>query len=238
MKKWLMLLALSLVIAGCNGGKEEGKQQTQGKQEQKQGAQAKQGGSKNQGKGGGSNGGGKGGNNGAQTAAKGNQPAKMAIRNMDRNKGDVVLFLNHAEHLTEELYLAAATMPNGQTVEEDGVVYRQLPERFDSKEKIVKHFSQAWSRPLAVSLYDNLNTKLVRGKVYLAQPAADFPVLISTRNTDVRVNGGEISVVVREITSPTIAADRTVRYRLVRDEKSKRFEIVSRDGAYGRELFE
>jgi hypothetical protein len=160
------------------------------------------------------------------------------VKTLGANKHDVVLFLNRAEHAIEDVYYAAASMPNGKKVREDGVVYRQLPRRFDSKEKIVTYFARYWSRPLAEKMYDNLPTYLVKGKVYLAPPAASYPVLISTRNTRVQRNDTGLLVTVTDVTTSAYAQDRTIRYRLARDEKTKRFEIKSRAGAYGSEQFQ
>jgi hypothetical protein len=160
------------------------------------------------------------------------------VKKLGANKHDVVLFLNRAEHVIEDVYYAAASMPNGKKVREDGVVYRQLPSRFDSKEKIVSYFSRYWSRPLAEKMYDNLPTKLVDGKVYLAPMDANYPVLITTRNTAVVRDDKGLLVTVTDVTTPAYAQDRTIRYRLVRDEKTKRFEIKSRAGAYGSEQFQ
>jgi hypothetical protein len=160
------------------------------------------------------------------------------VKKLGANKHDVVLFLNRAEHVIEDVYYAAASMSNGKKVREDGVVYRQLPRRFDSKEKIVTYFSRYWSRPLAEKMYDNLPTYLVKGNVYLAPPDATYPVLISTRNTRVQRDDKGLLVTVTDVTTSAYAQDRTIRYRLVRDEKTKRFEIKSRAGAYGSEQFQ
>jgi hypothetical protein len=160
------------------------------------------------------------------------------VKKLGANKHDVVLFLNRAEHVIEDVYYAAASMPNGKKVREDSVVYRQLPRRFDSREKIVSYFSRYWSRALAEKMYDNLPTKLVDGNVYLAPPDANYPVLISTRNTAVQRDDKGLMVTVSDVTTPAYAQDRTIRYRLVRDKKTKQFEIKSRSGAYGNEQFQ
>jgi hypothetical protein len=165
------------------------------------------------------------------------QQKKTALKNMATSKRDIVLFLNRAEHLTEQLHYAAASMPGGKKVIEDGIVYRQLPKQFDSKKKILAYFSRFWSRSIAESMYDNLNTKLVKGKVYLAHDRTDTPVLISTRNTSVTSDATGITATVSDITLPSFAADRTVRYRLVRDKKTRQYEISKRIGAYGSERF-
>ncbi len=203
MKRWLVLLAFSLVFSGCNNDKQEQKAKTQA------------------------------------TRQKDARPAKTAaIQNLGSNRADVVLFLNRAEHVFEELYYAAATMPNGRTVYEDGVAYRRLPARFNTKEKILDFFGRYWSRPLAENMYDNLRTKLVRGNVYLARPETDYPLLISVRNTTAQKNDTGLLATVTEVTIPAYAKDRTIRYQLVRDAKTRQFEIRSRTGAYGSEMFE
>ncbi|WP_206529577.1 hypothetical protein [Brevibacillus sp. SYP-B805] len=165
------------------------------------------------------------------------QLKKTAIHNMAANKRDIVLFLNRAEHLIEELHYAAASNPGGKKVIEDGMVFRELPKRFDSKKKILAYFSRFWSRPIAETMYDNLNIKLVKGKAYLAPDRTDTPVLISTRNTSVTSDATGITATVSDITLPSMAANRTVRYRLVRDKKTRQYEISKRIGAYGSEKY-
>lgn len=167
-----------------------------------------------------------------------NKPKLSAFQKMGNNEMDVVLFLNRAEHALEEVYYAAADNAKGKTVYEDGLAYRQMPERFDSKEKIIGFFSRFWSRPLAEAMYDNLSTKLVKQKVHVSIPRTDYPVLISVRNTTVQKKDGELSVTVEDVTNPSFSTDTTLRYRLARDSKSKRFEIKSRVGAYGNEQFQ
>lgn len=87
-------------------------------------------------------------------------------------------------------------------------------------------------------MYDNLRTKLVRGNVYLARPETDYPLLISVRNTTVQKNDTGLLATVTEVTIPAYAKDRTIRYQLVRDAKTRQIEIRSRVGAYGSEMFE
>lgn len=172
----------------------------------------------------------------AKTQSK---PEKQsAMQKLGDNKMDVVLFLKQAEHQLENIYYAAADHAKGKSVYEDGLVFRELPERFDSKEKITGYFSKFWSRPLAEAMYDNMSTKLVKEKVYVSIPRVDYPVLISVRNTTVQKGNGEINVSVDDATDSSFASDRTLRYRLVRDQKTKRFEIKSRMGAYGNEQFQ
>ncbi|MFX8098633.1 hypothetical protein ABTK82_20030, partial [Acinetobacter baumannii] len=71
------------------------------------------------------------------------------------NEMEVVLFLNQAEHAVEEVYYAALDNPNGRTVYEDGLAYRELPRRFDSKEKIVRFFpvtgQNRWRKPYTIT---------------------------------------------------------------------------------------
>ncbi|MFD2370455.1 hypothetical protein ACFSO0_10985 [Brevibacillus sp. GCM10020057] len=172
----------------------------------------------------------------AKTQSK--PPRQSAMQKLDESKGDIVLFLNRAEHALEDVYFAAADNAKGKTVREDGIVYRELPKRFDSKEKIVGYFARFWSKPLAEAMYDNMSTKLVKGKVYAAFPRSDYPVLISRRNTTVEKTNGVLHVTVEDVTTPAFASDRTIRYQLVRDAKTKRFEIKSRMGAYGSEQFQ
>ncbi|MFS0553615.1 hypothetical protein [Brevibacillus sp. 179-C9.3 HS] len=172
----------------------------------------------------------------AKTQSK--PPKQSAIQKLGDNKMDVVLFLNQAEHLLEDVYYAAADNAKGKSVYEDGLVFRELPKRFDSKDKITGYFGRFWSRPLAEAMYDNMTTKLVKEKLYVAIPRVDYPTLISVRNTTVQKSNGEISVTIEDATDSSFASDRTLRYRLVRDQKSKRFEIKSRVGAYGNEQFQ
>ncbi|TKI58974.1 hypothetical protein E8L90_28275 [Brevibacillus antibioticus] len=167
------------------------------------------------------------------------KPAKQsAIQKLGDNKMDVVLFLQQAEHQLENVYYAAADNAKGKSVSEDGLVFRELPKRFDSKDKITGYFGRFWSRPLAEAMYDHMTTKLVKEKVYVAIPRVDYPTLISVRNTTVQKSNGELSVTVEDVTNSSFASDRTLRYRLVRDQKTKRFEIKSRMGAYGNEQFQ
>lgn len=168
---------------------------------------------------------------------KENKVQTLALKNMDKNKRDVVLFINRAEHLAEHLQYEAANLSNGRKVVEDGLVYRELPQAFNTREKIVNHFARFWSRPLAENLYDYLNTRIVNGRVYLAPDDSEYPMLISSRNTFVTNKDDELIAVVNEITLPSYAQDRTVRYRLVRDKKTKLFEINKREGTYGSELY-
>lgn len=200
MKKWLILLALSLAITGCTG-KKEGMGQI-GKIKIK------------------------------------NEKITAAIKDVGTNKHDLVLFLNRAEHVFEDLQYAAATMPKGKKVKEDGITYRELPARLNSREKIIAYFSRFWSRPLAVKMYDNLHTKIVKGKVYLAEGTADYHVLITVKNTSVDSGIKGITATVKEATLPSFAMDRTITYRLVRDKKTKHYEISERKGTYGKNLFE
>ncbi|MGN7469480.1 hypothetical protein [Brevibacillus sp. SAFN-007a] len=168
-----------------------------------------------------------------------NKPVKLsAIQKLGDNKMDVVLFLNRAEHLLEEVYFAALDNAKGKTVYEDGLMFRELPERFSSKDKIVDYFGRFWSKPLALAMYDKLTTKLVKEKLFLAIPRVDYPVLISVRNTTVAKSNGELDVTVLDATDPSFASDRTLHYRLVRDRKTKRFEIKARSGTYGSEQFQ
>ncbi len=172
----------------------------------------------------------------AKTQSK--PPKQSAIQKMGANEMDVVLFLNRAEHLLEEVYYAAADNAKGKTVIEDGLTYRELPKRFDSKDKIVNYFTRFWSKPLAEAMYDNMSTKVIKGKVHVSLPKTDYPVLISVRNTTVQKTNGELRVSVDHVTTPAISSDRTLRYQLVRDAKTKRYEIKSRVGAYGSEQFQ
>ncbi|MGG1660627.1 hypothetical protein [Brevibacillus sp. NRS-1366] len=208
-KNWMIFLAFSLLVTGCNSPSNE----EQKKEKEKTKAQAK-----------------------AKVQNKSNKPS--ALQKLGDNKMEVVLFLNRAEHVLEDVYYSALENAKGKTVYEDGLTYRELPERFDSKDKIVGYFSQFWSKPLAESLYDNMSTKLVKGKVYVSLPRTDYPTLISVRNTSVQKLDGDLNVTVENSTDTTFATDRTVRYQLVRDKKTKRYEIKSRKGTYGNENFQ
>ncbi|WP_301169883.1 hypothetical protein [Brevibacillus nitrificans] len=172
----------------------------------------------------------------AKTQSK--PPKQSAIQKLGDNKMDVVLFLNRAEHALEEVYYAAADNAKGKAVHEDGITYRELPKRFDSKDKIVGYFSKFWSKPLAEAMYDSMSTKLAKDKVYVAIPKTDYPVLISVRNTTVEKTNGVLRVTIEDVAPAAFATDRILRYQLVRDEKTKRYEIKSRAGAYGSEQFQ
>ncbi|WP_235827928.1 hypothetical protein [Brevibacillus migulae] len=224
MKKWLPLLILSLMLTGCGGNKDdqaksdtkaktnnESKAKTQNKQDNKSGNK--------------------------QGNKQENKAKTLALKNMDKNKRDVVLFLNRAESLAQQLQFEAANLTNGKAVTEDGLTYRQLPEKYDTRDEILDYFSRFWSRPLAENLYDYMNTKLVNGKVYLAPDDSEYPMIISNRNTFVKYDDGDLIATVNEITLPAYAQDRTVTYRLSRDKKTKLYEIKKREGTYGSEMY-
>lgn len=200
MKKWLVLVMVAALFAGC-GNKDQKDEKAKTQQTKKK----------------------------QQTAA---------VQKLDERKSDAVLFLNRAERVWDDLYYAAMNNTKGKPIRDDGLTYRPLPARYDSREKIVSHFSRFWSRPMAERMYDNLRTKVVNGKVYLAEPAATYPVLIANNNTTMKKTADGLLVTVTEATSPSFASDRTVRYLLVRDQKTKRYEIKSRTGAYGMEQFD
>ncbi|USG66710.1 IseA DL-endopeptidase inhibitor family protein [Brevibacillus ruminantium] len=173
----------------------------------------------------------------AKTTSKKGQTQTQSVQKLE-NKSDTVVFLNRAEHVWEDLYYAAMNNQKGKPIQEDGMTYRPLPSRFDSREKIVAHFSRFWARPMAERMYDHLSTKEVKGKVYLAEPKTTYPVLIANSNTAVEQAADGLLVTVTEATSPAFASDRTVHYTLVRDKKTKKYEIQSRSGEYGKEQFE
>ncbi|MEJ8546836.1 DL-endopeptidase inhibitor IseA family protein [Brevibacillus borstelensis] len=168
----------------------------------------------------------------AKTAQK-----QTAVQKLGESKADTVIFLNRAEHVWEELYYAAMDSKK-KPIREDGLTYRALPSRFDSREKIVSYFSRYWTRPMAERMYDHLTTKVVKGQVYLANPSALYPVLISTGNTSLEKTPDGLLVTVSEAAPSSFASERSITYLLVRDKKSKRYEIKSRTGAYGSEQFE
>lgn len=230
MRKWLLLMAIALVVTGCGGGKQDQKAKTEQTDKAKTKSQKSADTKKTKGK--------KSAQNVKATAKgtkKGNKTA--AIQQMTGSKQDVVLFLNRAEHAVEDIYYAALSMPDGKTVKDGGFTYRELPSNLDSKDKIVDYLSQFWSKPLALRLYDNLNTKQVDNKVYVALPQKDYPVLISLQNTGVQVVNDDITAVVSEITTPALASQRTIRYHLARDPKTNHYQIDNRSGAYGEEMF-
>lgn len=161
-----------------------------------------------------------------------------AIDNPTYHKQDMLLFLNRAERVVEDLHFAAASVPNGKTVKEDGVTYRQLPKKLETKEAIIKHFSRFWSRPIAENIYNKLHTKIVKDKVYLAIQYPGYPMIISSKNTSIKNEGKDVIAVVSDATLPQFATDRTVTYRLVKDKKTQKYEISKRSGAYKKEIFE
>lgn len=161
-----------------------------------------------------------------------------AIDNPTYHKQDMLLFLNRAERVVEDLHFAAASVPNGKTVKEDGITYRQLPKHLETKENIIKHISRYWARPIAEKIYNNLHTTTVKDKVYLAIPYPDYPMVISSKNTTVKNEGKDVLAVVTDATLPQFASERTVTYRLVKDKKTQKYEINKRSGAYKKEIFE
>ncbi|MGE5704318.1 MAG: hypothetical protein ACM32O_17465 [Clostridia bacterium] len=161
-----------------------------------------------------------------------------ALDNPGAHKQDMLLFLNRAERVVEDLHFAAASMENGKSVKEDDVTYRQLPKNLDTKEKIVTHFSRFWAKSIAEKMYNKLPTKLVKNKVYLAAQFPDKPMIIYSRNTSVQNTGKELVAVVSDATLPSLATERTVTYRLTKDAKTKKYKISKRSGAFKKELFD
>lgn len=222
MKKWLILLALSLLVTGCGDKKENQTKEQSAKAQNKdaksgKGMQAK---------------------NKTKNNEKNKEKSTVLMKDVGTNKHDLVLFLNRAENVFEDLHYAAAIMTNGKKINEDGITYRELPAPYDTKEKIITYFSRFWSRPIAVNMYDNLHTKIVKGKVYIAQEASEYHVLITVQNTTVETDIKGITATVKEATLPAFSTDRTITYRLVRDKKTKQFEINQRLGTYGAKLFD
>lgn len=220
---WIFLLLLSILVTGCNASNA-----SQGKKNEKTAkTQSKQSQSKTQSK-------------TQSKQSKQKRPARTAaVQKVDDSKMNIVIFLNRAEHVVQDVYYAAIAHETGKTVHEDGITYLELPKRFDSKDKVIDYFSRFWSRSMAEALYDNLSTKTIKKKLYVSIPNADYPVLISVRNTmtETRSNN-EIVASVQNATDPSFSADRTLRYQLVRDSKTKRYEIRSRIGEYGKEQFQ
>ncbi|CAM3366646.1 MULTISPECIES: DL-endopeptidase inhibitor IseA family protein [Brevibacillus] len=217
---WIYLLLLSILVTGCNasntsqGKKNEKTATSQSKKNEKT--------AKTQSK-----------------ATKQKRPARsVAIQKLDDSKMNIVIFLNRAEHVVEDVYYAAIDHTKGKTAHEDGITYLELPKRFDSKDKVIAYFSKFWSRSLSEALYDNLSTKQIKNKLYVAIPNVDYPVLISVRNTAVEKLNSEIRVSVQNVTDPAFSSDRTLRYQLMRDDKTKRYEIKSRMGTYGNDQFQ
>ncbi|MGD8190837.1 hypothetical protein ACQCN2_12730 [Brevibacillus ginsengisoli] len=237
MKKWLILLALSLVVSGCGDGtkgeKTKGEKtkaesaKTETKKESKK--------TKTETKTANPYKGLKGKN---KDKAESNEKNAVVMKDMDTNKHDLVMFLNRAEKVFDDLQYAAATMTNGKKIKEDGITYRELPSSYDTKEKIITYFTRFWSRPIAVKMYDNLHTKVVNDKVYLAQGESEYHVLITVKNTTVEKDSKGITATVKDATLPAFSSDRTITYRLVRDQKTKQYEINQRLGTYGAKMFE
>lgn len=214
MKKWLIiLLALSIVFTGCdkkNEAKDDDKKkaQTQGKD--------------------------------GIRKLKGNEKGKpkvASIRDIDKNRYHLALFLNRAEHVFEDLQFAAASNAKGKKVKIDGITYRELPAHVDTKEKIITYFSRFWSRPLAVRMYDNLHTKDIKGKIYLAEGDGIYSMLISNKNISSKKDADGITAIVREAITPQNSAHYTVTYRISKDKKSGLYKIRERTGTYGQKMF-
>lgn len=228
---WVYLLLLSILVTGCNASNtSQGKknEKTATSQSKKNEKTAKSQNKKNE--------------KTAKTqskATKQKRPARsVGVQKLGDSKMNVVIFLNQAEHVVEDVYYAAIDHSKGKTAHEDGITYLELPKRFDSKDKVIAHFSRFWSRTLSEALYDNLSTKQINNKLYVAIPNVDYPVLISSRNTAVEKLNSEIRVSVQNVTDPAFSSDRTLRYQLMRDDKTKRYEIKSRMGTYGNEQFQ
>ncbi|WP_126428521.1 hypothetical protein [Brevibacillus marinus] len=209
MSKPLALLALCLALAGCGDKQEANRDGSKQADSAPSRIQQQQ-----------------------QTAMK-----RAASGPIQADKQELVLLLNRAEHVFAELYYAAASMPGGKTQRDDGLLYRQLPPRFSSREKVIAHFSRYWSRPLAVQMYDNLDTKIIDGKLYLRIPDEDYPVLISQANTTISADLNGVTAIVRNAAPANPPGRQTVTYRLARDQRSGRLEIVKREGAYGSKMF-
>lgn len=223
MKKWLILLVFALLVTGCSTtAKEDVKEQKAKTQAAKtEGKKVKP-------------------LKAIQTKVKEKTKGKPTVlmKDVATNKHDLVLFLNRAEKVFEDLQYAAAINTNGKKVIEDGITYRELPHPYDTKEEITGYFSRFWSRPIAVKMYDNLDTKIIKGKVYLAQGESEYHVLITMKNTTVESDIKGITVTAKDVTLPAFAIDRTITYRLMRDKKTKQFEIHQRLGTYGAKMFE
>ncbi|MGG3883059.1 DL-endopeptidase inhibitor IseA family protein [Brevibacillus panacihumi] len=220
---WVCLLVAAFLVTGCTGSKggekkEEKTTKTQSKKDEKT-TKTKTKSKK------------------AGESIKKKTVHSSAVQKLGNNKMDVVLFLNRAENVVSDVYFATLEH-KGKTVTEDGKHYRELPKRFDTKEKIVSHFNRYWSRPLAESLYDNLSTKQINKKMYISIPNVDYPMMISVRNTTVQKQDDHVRVTVNNVTDPAYSPDRTLHYLLGRDSKTKRIEIESRTGTYGKEHFQ
>lgn len=237
---WIYLLLLSILVTGCNasntsqGKKNEKSATSQSKKNEKtmksQSKNENEKTTKTQNK--------KTTKTQSKAAKQKRPPHSVAIQKLGDSKMNVVIFLNQAEHVVEDVYYAAIDHSKGKTAHEDGITYLELPKRFDSKDKVIAHFSKFWSKTLSEALYDNLSTKRINNKLYVAIPNVDYPVLISSRNTAVEKLNSEIRVSVQNVTDPAFSSDRTLRYQLMRDDKTKRYEIKSRMGTYGNEQFQ
>ncbi|AUM66813.1 hypothetical protein C0R09_21095 [Brevibacillus laterosporus] len=243
-KNWYIPLIIALLITGatgCKGGKppEQSKNTSEKEQSQKAEKTVKSKGATNKSK-----------DNSATTAEKSDHiktastkkdQAKWqstAMAHMETNLNDVSVFLQKAEQVINDLEYAAATLPDGKEIKEDGIIYRQLSKPYHTRDGILAFFQQYWSRPLAVALYDHLDTKIVDGHVYLSTSTKRYPVFISTQNMKVSVENSGLIVEVSGI-SPTVASSSSlVRYHLGRDQESKRYEITKRSGIYGQENFQ
>ncbi len=163
---------------------------------------------------------------------------KSGLEKLGQNKQDIVLFLDRAEHLTENLQFAAASLSPAKSILKDGVTYRKLPKKWESKDSIIDYFARYWSSSIAENMYKRLPVKEEKKKVYLAAPKTDYPMLISLRNTTFKTDSKGITAVVTNATLPDYASERTITYRLERDPKTERYKITKRSGAYGKEKYE
>ncbi|MCR8980240.1 hypothetical protein [Brevibacillus laterosporus] len=243
-KKWVIPLIVALIVAGttgCKGGKppEQSKNTSEKEQSQKAEKSVKSQSTANKHKGNSATSDGKSGH--IKIADTKKEQAKWqttAMAHMETNLNDVSVFLQKAEQVIIDLEYFAATLPDGKEMKEDGLIYRQLPKPYNTRDGILAFFQQYWSRPLAVTLYDHLDTKIVDGNVYLSTSTRRYPVFITTQNMKVSVENNGLIVEVTGI-SPTTASSRSlVRYHLGRDHESKRYEITKRSGIYGQENFQ
>ncbi|WP_232696714.1 hypothetical protein [Brevibacillus daliensis] len=219
--RWLLIMALLVAITGCGGGKkaDQSAKGTDGAKKTEQVAKS----TTNKATGGKVTGTKKTDHKAKVTAEK--AAPSIPLQHMEGNKQDVVIFLTQAEHVVHDLQYAAASTLGSKEVQDDAILYRQLPEMYDTRDKILAHIENYWNRSLAVSLYNHLDTKIIDDKVYLSLNSHHKPVMITPENTKLTL---EESGLVAIVTENGGRSAQTITYKLERDRKTGLYQITKR----------